>query len=416
MEIPILSKNTSRQLAIKAQLLPFQGSICDSTTIYPIIRQLGYVQIDTISVVNRAHHQTLWARCNSYNESQLDQLQARERKIYEYWAHAMAYLPMEDFRYSLPRMKNFQNPNSRWAKHSLEKCRYIINDVYKRIEEEGPLGSKDFKNGDGKKSGEWWDWKPAKLALELLYWQGKLMVSERNKFQKKYDLTERVLPDGIDLTFPDTNEMARFVISGALKSMGLANKKEIMKFMQPSASRDSDLMLVSKKEIEQCLLEMIEEKEIKKVGIEGIEGYYYMLSDNKTSKIINELPIVRFLSPFDNLIIQRERTKQLFDYDYSLECYVPEPKRKYGYFVFSILFGDKLVGRFDPKADRKNKIFILKNLYFENGFECNDHFIHLFVQQLVKFAAFHNCETISVEKCADKKVLAKIRSELKKQF
>ncbi len=418
MEIPILSKSTARQLALKAQLLPFQGSVNTATTIYPIIRQLGYVQIDTISVVNRAHHQTLWTRCNSYNENQLDQLQAGERKIYEYWAHAMAYLPMEDFRYSLPRMKNFQNPNSRWAKHSLVKCKHIINDVYERIGQEGPLGSKDFKNEDGKKSGEWWDWKPAKLALELLYWQGKLMVSERNKFQKIYDLTERVLPDGIDLTFPDTNEMACFVISGALKSMGLANKKEIMKFMQPSASRDSDLTLVDKQHIEHCLLEMQEEKEIKKVGVEGIEGNYYMLNENQTSENFDNIsqPTLHFLSPFDNLIIQRERAKQLFDFDYSLECYVPEPKRKFGYFVFSILFGDKLVGRFDPKADRKNKTLILKNLYFENGFECNDHFIHLFVQRLMQFAAFHNCEKISVEKCTNKKILSKIQSVLKKQF
>ena len=414
MELQILSKSTSRRLAIKAQLLPFQDAVGYNATIYPIIQQLGYVQIDTISVVNRAHHQTLWTRCNSYNENQLEQLQAHERKIYEYWAHAMAYLPMENFRYSLPRMKNFQDPHSRWAKMSLEKSKHIIKDVYKRIELEGPLGSKDFKNEEGKKSGEWWDWKPAKLALELLYWQGKLMVSERNKFQKKYDLTERVLPDGIDLTFPDTNEMARFVILGALNSMGLANEKEIMKFMQPSASRDSDLMLVERKYIKQCLSEIEEAKEIKKVGIDGIDGHYYMQSENKSFKIQNELPTLRFLSPFDNLIIQRERTKQLFDFDYSLECYVPEPKRKFGYFVFAILFGDKLVGRFDPKADRKNKTLVLKNLYFEPGFICDDLFISVFVRHLVQFAAFHNCEIMNIEKCDDKKVLGKIRSEIKK--
>ena len=412
-----ITPGLARKMAVQSQLLADKNHGGTQAAL-EIIKQLGYVQIDTISVVNRAHHQTLWARLAGYDEAMMHGLQAKERKIYEYWAHAMAYLPIENFRFSLPRMKKFHNPKSAWAKKGLEISRPIMKDVLKRIELEGPLGSKDFENSLGRKGGTWWDWKPAKIALEVLCWQGQLMVSERNKFQKIYDLTERVLPSGIDLSFPTTNEISRFIVLGALRSFGLATEKEILKYMQPAASRDAEMMLVGKKEISKCLKGLLEAGEVEMVKIERLDEDYYMLAECKSLLVPQKSPqtSVNFLSPFDNLIIQRERAKQLFGFDYSLECYTPSPKRKFGYFVFPILFGNELIGRFDPKAERKNKTLILKNLYFETGFNDFDIFIPLFTKQLVLFAGFHGCEKIAVEKCGDKKILSKINSEIKKRL
>jgi uncharacterized protein len=417
MTILEINIDTARRIAVFSQLLNHHTLASEGKDrMAKIIDQIGYVQIDTISVVNRAHLHTLWARSHEHSEKFLHELQATDRRIYEYWGHAMSYLPMEEFRFSLPRMEKFKNPNSAWARNRIEKTRGITKEVKKRIQTEGPLSSKDFENSSGKKGGTWWDWKPAKIALEVLYWQGELMISERHGFQKVYDLTERVLPTHINTSFPSKEELSKFIIIGALRSFGIASDKEIGKFKQPGVSRDKDMLLTEKKDIKKSLDELTEAKKVVQIKISGLTTPFYLLS--QTAGLINnnsgQLPAVRLLSPFDNLIIQRDRTKQLFDFDYSLECYVPEPKRKFGYFVFPILFGNNMVGRLDPKADRKNKTLILKNLWFEPDFIDYDNFLPVFTEELKQFAKFNNCSQINIEKCGEKKILTKIRSELKK--
>ncbi|NQU85141.1 MAG: winged helix-turn-helix domain-containing protein [Mariniphaga sp.] len=416
MKTPNIKIEDARRIAVYCQLLNGKKtSSKGEKNLIKIFDQLGYIQIDTISVVNRAHHHALWTRSHDYTEEMLHHLQATDRKIYEYWGHAMSYLRMADFRYSLPRMEKFRNPKSPWAKTRIEKTKNIIGNVKKRIQDEGPLSSKDFENTSGKKGGTWWDWKPAKIALEIMYWQGELMVSERKKFQKYHDLTDRVLPENIDISFPTEKESAWFIIHGALKSFGIASEKEIRNFMQPGSSRDSDFQLVNVKEIKKYLNELIEAGEIIKVKIEDIDTDYFMLA--KFEKLPeNKNSAIRLLSPFDNLIIQRERTRQLFGYDYSLECYTLEPKRKFGYFVFPILYGNKLVGRLDPKADRKNKILILKNLVFEPTFKVSVKFLNLFSAELKQFAVFNNCEKIIIEKCPNQKMKKELELKFKPDF
>ena len=409
-----LSEQEARQLAVNAQFPEKNDSIKGKNFTALLIDQLGYVQIDTISVVNRAHHHTLWARSDNYSEEFLHQLQATERKIYEYWGHAMSYLPIENFRYSLPRMYRLRNPSSAWAKNQAEKSKNIIREVKNRIRDEGPLSSKDFENPEGCKGKNWWDWKPAKIALEVLFWQGELMISERKNFQKVYDLTERVLPPHIDTSFPSPEETAQFIIISALRAFGIASEKEIRNFLQPASSRDADLQLADSNDIIQSLEELAEEGKVTRIKIEGIECPYYLSTEilEGTGSKKSDDPQVKLLSPFDNLIIQRERTKQLFKFDYSLECYTPAHKRKYGYFVFPILLGNNLVGRLDPKADRKNNTLIIKSLILEPGFYPAVEFIKLLAGQIKKFAVFNNCKEVILDKCTD----PKLRKELKMHF
>ncbi len=389
-----ISLSESRAVILNAQMLKSGDTALDGTEgLNQIVDCLGYIQIDTINVIERAHHHTLFTRVSDYKPSMLHDLQAKDRTVFEYWGHAMSYLPMKDFRFYLPRMRNFLNPRGKWMRTQMDLTAPLLKPVLKRIREEGPLSAKDFKK-EKKKSGTWWDWKPAKVALELLFWQGKLMVTERRNFQKVYDLNERVLPESVDQTYPDADETGRFLVHRALKAMGIANEKEIQKYLQPEADRDSDLRVVDKNTISRIIREQTEVKEIAVINIEGENSspnYGLPSVFTELKKMRAAADTVFILSPFDNLIIQRNRLKRLFDFEYTLECYLPESKRNYGYFVLPILYGTRFAGRMDAQADRKNKAFIVKNLMFEDGFVPQEEFLFHFSQALQKLTRFNNC-------------------------
>jgi len=400
-----LSLKQARQIVLKAQLLDGRAALLSGKEgIAQTIDGLGYVQIDTISVIKRSHHHTLWIRRGDYDERMLHDLQAEDRLVFEYWTHAMSYLPMSDFRYSLPRMRNFKNPTSPWARHQWQKSGHLIESVLERIRKEGPLSSKDFASSE-KKGGTWWDWKPAKVALELLFWRGDLMITERQNFQKIYDLTERVLPDHIDTTMPNDDEVGQFFVRRALSALGIAGQADVQKYMQPGTARDSDLQIAGKNLIENALHDLLDAREVIPVTLEANESAVYYALSGAIQNIVHQKETtdgVFFLSPFDNLIIQRQRTKRLFGFDYALECYVPVEKRKYGYFVMPILWRDRFVGRLDPKADRKTKTLVVKSLIFEPSFKSFDLLLPLLAKRFVDFAWFNGCEHIAFEKVSPK--------------
>lgn len=412
-----ISIDTARKIILDAQLLNGQSNLNSGKDgLNQIFNQLGYIQIDTINIIERSHNHALWTRLPGYINDLLHDLQAIDRKIFEYWGHAMSYLPMSDYRYSLPKMKRFQNPTHPWVLNMYKNGKHLLEPVMDRIREEGSLASKDFSRPTNQKGGTWWDWKPAKFALEYLFWRGDLMIAERRNFQKVYDLTERVLPSDIDTSLPDDKEIAGYLVKRALMAMGIANKKEIQKFMQPDAARDSDFRAVDREVISQAINDLIDEKNIIKVIIENEKGNdNYVLSEiiNNITDIKETNQSVHFLSPFDNLIIQRERLRRLFDFDYTLECYVPAPKRVHGYFVLPILFGDQLVGRIDPKADRKSKILIINNIAFEDGFEISDEFLEKFSRKMNEFKNFNKCDYISIEKTKPAKLKTILKSAIK---
>ena len=396
-----ISREEASQVVIDSQLLNSNRKLTGGkNSTAAIINNLRYVQIDTISVINRAHHHILWTRNNKYSEKHLHDLQAKDKLIFEYWTHAMSFIPMEDYRYSLPRMKNFKKPKSKWLRYRFNQSKKYFNYILDRIKAEGQLSSSDFENDTGKKGGTWWEWKPTKTALEYLFWQGDLMISERKNFQKYYDLRERVLPGNIDLTIPSNKELSRYFVKHALTSLGVATEKEILKFMQPGKSTVSDLQIVDKPLMKSTIDELHESGEI----ISLFVGNDHKKINYALPGIIEEMPErknrtshVHLLSPFDNLIIQRERTKRLFNFDYAIECYLPPSKRKFGYFVTPILWDNKLAGRLDPKADRLKETLIINNIVFENDFKIQDKFISLFSEKLKNFAEFNNCRKIVIK-------------------
>ena len=170
-----LSKTEAAKIVINSQLLDGKIKFSKGKNGFAeIINKLGYVQIDTISVINRAHHHIIWTRKNDYKEKHLHDLQTKDKLIFEYWTHAMSFIPMQDYRYALPRMQNFNKPKSKWLKYRYNQSKKYFKPVLERIKNEGALSSSDFENDTGKKEGTWWDWKPAKTALEYLFWKGDL--------------------------------------------------------------------------------------------------------------------------------------------------------------------------------------------------------------------------------------------------
>lgn len=406
-KIATIPVDLARRLAIKStQLQPINKLATGREGVAEIIDRLGYIQIDTISVVERAHHVTLWNRCPDYNPEMLHELQAIDRTIFEYWGHAASYLPIKDYRFYLRQMKSFFDPVGKWEKDRLDKYGHLMPVIMERIRNEGALGSKNFEMPEGKtRNGNWWEWHGLKTALELLFWQGQLMISKRHNFQRIYDLTERVLPNWVDTTIPSDEELGRFLVNRALQSYGVATLKEIIDHIHAA----------KKPVIAKTLKNMLKEGKVVVVNIESDDKTEYFMLPEKLSKMdsIIECKGVSFLSPFDNLIIQRDRTKQLFAFDYSLECYTPEAKRKHGYFVHPILWKDKLIGRFDPKADRKEKTLIIRNMLFEPEFGEYYEFMPELQKQLRRFAQFNGCERVIFEKVDPAKIGKKLEKSLR---
>ena len=339
------------------------------------VEQLGYVQIDTISVVERAHHHVLWSRVPNYNPKFLDQL-VKQREIFEYWFHAAAWLPMKDYRFALPRMTRM-NGERDWFEIADRK---LSDSILKRIEIEGPLRARDFVDPRQTNSG-WWDWKPAKQALEQLFMRGELMVSGREGFQKVYDLPERVLPDWIDTRMPSMEEYASHLIDTTLRAHGFATLASITYLRKGKQLRDT-VKLQLQQRLEANLLTLVNQA----------KNTLYIDPELLETRAPHSSAQVRFLSPFDNAVIQRQRGREIFAFDYQIECYVPEPLRKFGYFCLPILYRDRLVGRVDCKAHRAKRLLEIKSVHIEQKVDAN--FNNLFYQALQSFAAFNNCTQI----------------------
>ena len=340
------------------------------------IEQLGYVQIDTISVVARAHHHVLWSRVDNYRPEFLDRL-VRERKLFEYWSHAAAWMPMSDYRFALPRMAKL-NGERNW----FENCDIKLHhEILKRIEIEGPMRARDFTDPHHRSNG-WWQWKPAKQALEQLFMQGELMVSSREGFQKVYDLPERVLPDWVDTRQPDLDTYAAYLIDSNLRAHGFASLVSMTYLRKGQQLRTA---------VRQQLDARIEDESLTTVALAN-GAQLFIDPELLESRAPRSSAQVRILSPFDNAVIQRQRGRELFEFDYQIECYLPASKRQFGYFCLPIMYRDRLVGRVDCKAHRAAGKLEIKSLHIE--YRVDDAFSAAFKREILSFAAFNGCDQI----------------------
>lgn len=382
--IESLSRAQARRSALRAQLLSGWVPPAGADGALAAIGALGYVQIDTINVVERAHHLTLFSRCPDYSAAHLHRLQSGDRAVFEYWAHAMCYLPMADYRFYRPHMESFPR-RSDWYRQITRKHGRLAAKVLARVRDEGPLGASDFEDTRGKKRGAWWDWKPAKAALEMLYYRGDLMIRERRGFERVYDLTERVLPPRLDLRRPEQQEREAFFARRALAALG------------PATQRDIDRYITIGGKLAAAVTRLVEAGGAREVRVEGSDKPHYLLAPDLggIDAPAAQQDEVLLLSPFDNSIILRDRTKRLFGFDYTLECYLPAAKRKYGYFCLPVLWREGLVGRIDLKADRQRRALLVQALHFERGFKPDAEFLAALAAALGRWRAFHGCDALA---------------------
>lgn len=366
--------------------------------------QLGYVQIDTLSVVERAHHHTLWTRIPDYQPAHLEQL-IEKREAFEYWSHAAAFLPMSAYRFALPRMNAVKRGESRWlASVSAEAEQQVLE----RIRIDGPLRARDFDSAK-EQPGSWWNWKPAKKALEKLFFQGDLMVSSRDGMQKVYDLRERVLPVTVDTREPSLHEYAEYLLDASLKAHGFTTLKQITHLRQGADLRGAVTAL---------LKERVAQGTLAQHKVDGLPPVF-AAPDLFERRYPSCTPTVRLLSPFDNAIIHRERVLQLFDFDYKIECYTPQAKRRFGYFCLPLLYLDgysaDIVGRVDCKAKRANRQLEIVHLHIEAPIPDEERFLLALNNAMREFAAFNACDSLQIADASPRPWLQRILSPSDKE-
>ncbi len=343
------------------------------------IEHLGYVQIDTISVVERAHHHILWSRVPDYELSHLNSL-VGERQIFEYWYHAASYLPMKDYRYALPAMMSVRKGESRYFNRGDQ---HLINEILARVRAEGKIRLRDIDKNNKKSLGNWWNTGPGRRAFEQLYMQGDLMICERNGMEKVFDLTERCMPENIDLSVPTLYEYAQYLFNNTLRAHGTFTWKQLVHLKKNNLK---EIMRV-------VLKEQIDAGVVSAIKLENGQTLYVDVAAME-QKVNTDFGL-KILSPFDNSLIHRDRLASLFEFDYRIECYVPAAKRVYGYFCLPILYQDELVGRVDCKAHRSIKELEVISLHLEKTIKNKELFLFELEQELKRFAAFNQCSTIN---------------------
>ena len=328
-----------------------------------IIRRLGFVQIDSINVVERAHNITLGTRMDGFREALLTKVVEEERQFFEGWTHDASLVPMEYYRYWWWRRKRYSERIKKPPEPTL------LNSILERIRSEGPLSTSDFQVKDHK-SGEWWGWSPMKVGLEYLWRTGKLAVSHRVNFKKFYDLPERVIPDQFLSEVATKEQALNWSIHAALERLGSATSRELAHFWN----------IFTSTEVERWCAKNIEHHAF-------LDGRKYWLRHDWRS-VLEEAPEpskrLRLLCPFDPLIRDRNRLKFLFDFDYRFEAFTPAAKRVYGYYVLPILRGEKLVGRADLKFHRQQGLLKLQGLWWEQGVRPNVSALQSELQRLAK--------------------------------
>jgi uncharacterized protein YcaQ len=398
MKHPVLTPSQARKIILYAAGLSKPAQFGKGReAVYKLIEHLGFVQLDTNYVVERAHHHAIAARVPDYKREWLEELQA-DGRIFEFFTSDSGFMPMHNFRYSLPVKQGFLTNR----KPLTQPESNLMSKVLDRIAREGPLMVKDFENDRLEASAGWWDWRPSKMALERLYLDGRLMTTRTKEFLKIYDLPMNLIPADIDTTIPSPEEFARHVIMRELRALGIAYAKELA-----WKARYVKHNLVKKE-----LLKLVEEGEVCQVTIEGLKvAPLYMLPSYKNKKIQLSGDVF-ILSPFDILNVFRHRLRDFFDFDYQIECFVPAPKRKFGYFSLPVLAGETFIARMDSKTDRKQKRLIIHNLHFE-PVKLSKPTIDKFIDALTAFASFNQCLDIVITKSNNKQYLKAIRDGLK---
>jgi uncharacterized protein YcaQ len=350
------------------------------------IRQIGILQIDTINVVARSPYMVLWSRLGDYQPAWLDELLA-EGALFEYWAHGACFIPIEDYPLFRGRMLKTRATDYSTLYWSSQEHVSLVQRILERIRLEGPLRSSDFESDheplSGRPQGGWWNWKDEKRGLEHLFNTGELMIARRRKFQRVYDLQERVLPGWDDRQTCSEEEGRQALVLKTVHALGISRIDWVAHYYY-----------LAKTGLTELVKGLAREGALLEVEVEGWPEPAYVHPDqqellNKAASGALEPGLTTLLSPFDPLILDRRRTRQVFGFDFTIECYLPQAKRRYGYYALPILHRGALVGRLAAKAHRAKGIFEVKGLWLEPGWELKGALAEELGAALQRCAAWH---------------------------
>lgn len=353
-----LKKIQARKIWIQAQRLdvrePFGSG---ANAVRKASEHLGYVQIDTIHVIERAHHHILFTRIPKYRQTDLGLAQSQEKSVFEYWTHALSYVPTRDIRFFLKEMRDFRCKPSGWFK---DVTLAEIKKTVRQIRDQGPVSIRDIKGGPTvEKVHPWASRKPAKRVLEAAFYAGFLTVSERLGMVKKYELLDRHLgwmekPDEASPT-----EYLEYLLQRSLRAQGIVSVDSIC-YLCPSIRAEMRVLIESE----------AKRKRLVEVEVEGVRGPHWALPKNLEDP--REPTLTHILSPFDPLVIQRKRLAAFFDYEHLFEAYLPKEKRRFGYFALPILVGTEVVATIDIKTDREQKKLLINHWRWLGRFKSSE--------------------------------------------
>ena len=340
-----------------------------ASSLVGFVEDVGGLQIDSINVVERGHHLTLWSRFGPYDRAAVERIAYRRRLLFEYWAHAACLVPASHYPAWRRAMLDYSVRNRAWGAW-LKTNRRVLRAVEDALAEGGPLGSADFEHRRAPgSSGGWWNWKPAAHALDYLWMSGRALVHSRSHFRKSFDLCERVMP-GAAASEPLTQEaFRRWHLRQSLRALGAASETDLRMYLT--------FPRLAAAERRQVLRAALEAGEVVEVEVEDDRGRHFALAEDlpalaAAGRRRRPAAGTTLLSPFDSFLWHRDRTRRLFGFDYTLEVYTPGHRRVHGYYSLPIFHDGQLVGRLDPKAHRAERRLEVRAVHFEPWFAKGD--------------------------------------------
>ncbi len=334
----------ARHLWLRAQRLDVREPFgAGAQAVAAAVNHLGYVQIDTINVIERCHHHILFTRIPAYNRSDLREAQSIDKSVFEYWTHALAYVPSADYRFFIETMRAFQRTPGRWFSTVKPAD---LRKVMRLIRRDGALTLRDIDDDElREKEHLWASRKPSKRALQLAFLMGRLAVTAREGMLKSFELTERHFGWDTPPRAASPADVTAYRLDRALRSQGIVSLDSICHLDAPR-----------KAAVAKIIKQRVRRGELVEVTLDGAgKQLHWATPEALEQNAGGESELVHILSPFDPLVIQRKRTKLFFGYEHRFEAYVPKDKRVLGYFALPVVVGDEIVAAVDLKTDRQNK-------------------------------------------------------------
>lgn len=351
-----------------------------------LVDRIGFVQVDSINTVARAHEMILWSRRQGFRGPDLQRLLERDRALWEHWTHDASILPMAVWPYWRHRFaRDAVRLQGNWQRWFREGYEAQFDTILDRIARDGPVTSAEVGAGEVRGKGGWWDWHPSKTALEWLWRTGHLAISRREGFRKVYDLTERVIPEAVRGVEVEEAALVDWACTAALERLGFASHREVQAYWNA----------ITAEEARDWLDAALRDGRVEEVEVEGASGArkrVYALPGVAGRDAPEPPARMRVLSPFDPALRDRARAEFLFGFRYRIEVFVPEPKRVFGYYVFPLLEGARLVGRVDVK--RRDGVLALRALWPEPGVTFGKGRMARLEAELERLAAFAGCARV----------------------